>query len=605
MAPDHKFIEIVHKLGQKGYPLTGVYRRIQDRELFLAAYGKLYANQGAMTTATDATDTVDGMSLERIDTILDQLHRGAYRWKPARRVYVPKANGKLRPISIPCWSDKLLQEVIRQVLEAYYEPQFSSYSHGFRPGKGCHTALRQIHHSWKGTKWFIEGDIHGCFDYIDHQRLLEILSRHIKDNRFLKLIRQLLRAGYLEDWRYHATYSGTPQGGVVSPILANIVLNELDQFVETELLPAYNSDERRRINPEYDRVKARMYHARKKGQKELVRELEKYRRQLPSGDPFDPNYRSLRYSRYADDFLLGFAGPRREAEDIKQKIRDFLQGIKLELSEEKTLITHATSESARYLGYDIRVAHDDNQMTKQDKQHTRHRSRAINMLPVLAVPSEIARHWQRKYTKGGKPVNRPELLQGSDFEIVKTYGLEFQGIVNYYTMAYNVAKSFYPVKYIFQESAARTLANKHKTQKAKIYAKYKRTSEQGVKALIVEAPNPNRLDKPYQAKLGDKPIRTTFSTVIQDEQHQHHLGRTELVRRLLANTCELCGSQDRVEVHHVHRLADVKKRYGKSQVRPDWAKFMLARNRKTVVVCHTCHQAIHRGTYDGRSVNGD
>jgi group II intron reverse transcriptase/maturase len=491
------------------------------------------------------------------------------------------------------------------VLEAYYEPRFSVYSHGFRPGKGCHTALRQIHHSWKGTKWFIEGDIQGCFDHIDHQYLLAILARDIQDNRFLKLIRQLLRVGYLEDWHYHTTYSGTPQGGVVSPILANIVLNELDNFVETELLPAYNSKERRRINPAYDRLKARMYYARKKGKKELVRELEKQRRQIPSGDPFDPHYRCLRYSRYADDFLLGFTGPRQEAEAIKQKIKDFLNQAKLELSEPKTLITHATSGAARYLGYDIRIACDNNQMTKQDKQHTKHRTRAINMLPVLAVPEAIAHHWQRKYTQDGKPARRPELLQSSDFEIVQTYGREFQGVVNYYSMAYNVAKSFYPVKYVFLESAARTLANKHQTRKNQIYAKYKRTSAQGVKALIVEAPNPNHPDTPYQAKLGDKPIRTSFSTVLHDERQKHHLGRSELVQRLLADACELCGSQLDVEVHHVHKLADVKKKYHNHKAKPDWAKFMMARNRKTVVVCRTCHRAIHHGQYDGRSVNSD
>lgn len=605
MARDHKFIEIVHKLGQKRYPLTGVYRRIQDRDLFLRAYAKLYANQGALTIATDPKDTVDGMSLQRIETILDQLHRGTYQWKPARRVYVPKANGKRRPISIPSWSDKLLQEVIRMVLEAYYEPRFSAHSHGFRPGKGCHTALRQIHHSWKGTKWFIEADIQGCFDHIDHEYLLDLLARDIKDNRFLKLIRQLLRAGYLEDWYYHSTYSGTPQGGVVSPILANIVLNELDNFIETELLPAYNRSERRRINPEYDRIKARMYYARKKGKKELVRALEKHRRQLPSGDPTDPNYRCLRYSRYADDFLLGFTGPKSEAEDIKHKIKDFLKQMKLELSEDKTLITHATSGAARYLGYDIRIACDNNQMTKQDKQHTKHRSRAINMLPVLAVPEEVAHRWSRRYTKKGKPATRPELLQSSDFEIVQTYGLELRGIVHYYTMAYNVAKSFYPVKYAFMESAVRTLANKHHTHKSHIYAKYKRTSDQGVKALIVEVPNPNHPDKPYQAKLGDRPIRTSFSTVLPDEPRTPYLGRSELVRRLLANSCELCGSQENVEVHHVHKLADLKQKSQKHKVKPDWIKFMLARNRKSVVVCRTCHHAIHQGQYDGRRVNGD
>ena len=217
MAENHKFIGIVHKLGKNRYPLKGVYRRIQDKELFLAAYGKLYANQGATTVGIDPNDTVDGMSLARIETIIAQLHEGIYQWQPVRRVYIPKANGKKRPLGIPTWSDKLLQEVIRMVLEAYYEPRFSHYSHGFRPKKSCHTALKQIHHSWKGTKWFIEGDIKGCYDNIDHNVLLAILTRDIHDNRFIKLIRQMLKAGYLEEWRYHETYSGTPQGGVITP----------------------------------------------------------------------------------------------------------------------------------------------------------------------------------------------------------------------------------------------------------------------------------------------------------------------------------------------------------------------------------------------------
>lgn len=604
MAHNHKFIDIVHKLGTKGYPLTGVYRRIQDKELFLAAYGKLYANQGATTAGTDPEDTVDGMSIERIEEILTQLHNGTYQWKPVRRVEIPKANGKTRPLGIPSWSDKLLQEVIRMVLEAYYENKFSKYSHGFRPYRSCHTALKQIHHSWKGTKWFIEGDIKGCFDNIDHRILLQILARDIKDNRFLKLIRQMLQAGYLEKWQYHATYSGTPQGGIVSPILANIFLNELDQFIEGELIPAYSKGRRRRINPEYDRIKARMYHARKKGKKELVKELEKQRRQIPSGDPSDPDYRCLRYSRYADDFLLGFVGPRTEAEEIKQKIGNFLKTIKLNLSEEKTLVTHATTQAARYLGYEIRVVLDNNQKTKQDKQHTRHVSRAINMLPVLSVPEQVARHWKMKYTKNGKPTNRPELLQCSDFEIVMTYGNELRGIVNYYSMAYNVAKSFHPVKYMFMESAARTLANKHKTSRAKIFAKYKRTSEHGVKALIVEAPNPNHPDKPHYAKLGEQNIRTSFDTGIQvqDQLGTLFVDRNELVRRLLADTCELCGSKDRIAVHHVRKLADIKKKYIGRKSSPDWAKFMLARNRKTVVVCHKCHVEIHAGRYDGIKV---
>ena len=321
MVQYHKFIDIVHQLGQKGYPLAEVYRRIQDRELFLAAYGKLYANQGATTKGTDPNDTVEGMSIARIDTIIEKLHRGNYEWKPVKRVYIPKSKGLMRPLGIPSWSDKLLQEVIRMVLEAYYEPQFSDYSHGFRPNRGCHTALIQIRQNWKGTKWFIELDIKGCFDNINHQVLLDILSRDIKDKRFLKLIRQMLKAGYMENWKYHQTYSGTPQGGVVSPILANIVLNELDNFIEKQLLPKYNYGKTKAINPEYRRIGYYITKAIRHGNSDEVKRLKLKRRKIPSKVHNDPNYRRLRYNRYADDSLLGLDGPRHEAIQIKKEIQ--------------------------------------------------------------------------------------------------------------------------------------------------------------------------------------------------------------------------------------------------------------------------------------------
>jgi hypothetical protein len=239
-------------------------------------------------------------------------------------------------------------------------------------------------------------------------------------------------------------------------------------------------------------------------------------------------------------------------------------------------------------------------MTAQDRARTTFRRRALNMTPILSVPQDVARHWRQKYTKNGKPTNRPELLQCSDMEIVATFGREFQGVVNYYSLAHNVSKSFYPVKYVFMESAVRTLANKHKKSRRKIYAKYKRRSDHGVLALIVEKPNPNNLDKPYRAKFGDRPIRVTFDTTIKDKKEEIFVGHNELVKRLLTGACELCGSTDRIQVHHVRKLADVRKKYRHSPSAPAWTKFMMARHRKTVVVCHACHRKIHTGTYDGK-----
>jgi group II intron reverse transcriptase/maturase len=210
----HKFLEIVHTRSLQGLHLERVYRKLKDRDLMLAAYGKLYSKQGATTPGVDPTDTVDGMSLQRIDNLIEALDNGTYQWKPVRRQEIPKKNGKTRPLGIPSWTDKLLQEGIRLILEAYYEPRFSQYSHGYRPQPGCHTALQAIQKGWRGVKWFIEIDIKGCFEHIDHDILLDLIFRDIKDVKFRKLLKEMLQAGYMQDWHYHRTFSGTPQGGL-------------------------------------------------------------------------------------------------------------------------------------------------------------------------------------------------------------------------------------------------------------------------------------------------------------------------------------------------------------------------------------------------------
>ena len=297
-------LNIIQERGKRKLPLEDIYRQLYNPSLYLRAYAKLYPNKGAMTPGT-TTETVDAMTMAKIYQIIDDLRQERYRWTPVRRVYIAKKNGKLRPLGLPSWSDKLLQEVIRQLLEAYYEEQFSDHSHGFRPQRGCHTALCTIKQTWNGTRWFIEGDIKACFDRIDHTVLLSILAEKLHDNRFLRLIRHLLQAGYLEEWQYHQTLSGCPQGGVVSPILSNIYLDKLDTFVEQTLLPKYNQGETRSINPQYRILYKRMYRRRKAGKTTEAKALDKMLRQLPIGDPVDPDYRRLRYIRYADDTLFG------------------------------------------------------------------------------------------------------------------------------------------------------------------------------------------------------------------------------------------------------------------------------------------------------------
>src|SRR5437764_7559548 len=235
MQSAEALLEIIHERGTRGLPLERLYRHLFNPALYLKAYGKISRNAGA-TTPGITPETVDGMALDKIQALITALRQERYRWKPVRRTHIAKKNSaKKRPLGLPTWSDKLLQEVVRLLLEAYYEPQFSDHSHGFRPQRGCHTALQEIAQQWTGTVWFIEGDISRCFDSLDHELLLSMLREKIQDNRFLRLIANLLRAGYLEDWRYYPNYSGTPQGRIASPLLANLYLDRLEQYAETRL----------------------------------------------------------------------------------------------------------------------------------------------------------------------------------------------------------------------------------------------------------------------------------------------------------------------------------------------------------------------------------
>ena len=386
---------VLRERGRKGLPLDELYRQLFNPQLYLLAYGRIYSNDGAMTPGV-TQETVDGMSLGKIGRIIDAVRHERYRFSPARRVWIPKKNGKLRPLGMPTWSDKLLGEVVRLLLEAYYEPQFSARSHGFRPGRGCHTALGEVARTWTGTTWFVEGDVADCFGSLDHGIMIKILAEKIRDNRFLRLMRNMLRAGYLEDWRWNATLSGVPQGGVVSPILSNIYLHKLDDFAGNTLIPEYTSGETRTRNKEYERVRQAYARARKKGDHEKARELRRRQAILPSVDCDDPGYRRLHYARYADDTLFGFTGPKAEAEEIKQRLTTFLRDeLHLELSAEKTLITHARTGAAKFLGYEITTQHSGTSGRK-----------SINGSIALRVPTAVIKANCAPYLERGKPAAR-------------------------------------------------------------------------------------------------------------------------------------------------------------------------------------------------------
>jgi group II intron reverse transcriptase/maturase len=594
MLNAQRYLNLIHDRGQQRLPLERVYRNIRRQDLFLLAYGKLYANQGAMTKGADPQDTIDGMSLDRIDRIIHDLAHNTFRWKPVRRTYIPKANGRKRPLGVPGWTDKIVQEVIRCVLEAYYEPQFSSHAHGFRPDRGCHTALAEIVQKWKGTRWFIEGDIKGCFDNIDHAILLQLIAAKIHDNRLMKLLKEMLAAGYIEDWKHHRTYSGTPQGGILSPLLANIYLNELDQFVEQELLPKYNQGTTRRRNLAYGAILRKRAIAKATGNRESYRQLTKQMYRTPSQDAMDPNYRRLRYVRYADDFLLGFEGPKAEAEEIKQRLRSFLaERLKLELSEEKTLITNAREEPARFLGYNIHICWENSKITKHCNGT---KSRVVNGLPMLRVPHEVKQQWRRKFSAKGKPERRPELLTRTDYDIVMWYQIQWSGLVHYYQMAVNVT-SLQMVKWTMEVSLVKTLANKHKCSVRTVYRNYRHTAKEGNKGIRATLQREGK--PPLETTFGMKAVHyQRVTTALKDNQFAPYGVTSQLSDRLQAEVCELCGHTEQIEVHHIKKLADLREQCRKDH-KPAWMVKMLAIRRKTLVVCKDCHQRIHAGVYDG------
>ena len=394
MKPTSEILERIEK-SSTNHPdgvFTRLYRYLLREDIYFAAYQKLYANKGA-TTKGISDDTADGFSNRYVRNLIQSLKDGTYKASPTRREYIPKRNGKLRPLGIPSFQDKLLQEAVRMILEAIYEPVFDGNSHGFRPGRSCHTALRQISSDFTGVVWFIEGDIQGCFDNINHEVLIEILGRKIKDSRFLNIIRQFLKAGYIENWQYNATYSGTPQGGICSPILANIYLNELDrkfrEIASRFYRPrsALKTEAYRSLDNEMKRLSGRIKKETDEAvRREMIHRYQELRKSLHLVPTRPADNKKLTFVRYADDWLVGVCGTKQDCLELKAEIAAFLQSeLKLTLSEEKTLITHS-SKNVRFLGYDICVRRNQEVKGHRMSSGTWRQSRSLHMKVALTIP---------------------------------------------------------------------------------------------------------------------------------------------------------------------------------------------------------------------------
>ena len=595
MKPTMEILTKLQENSKKNHDevFTRLYRYLLRPDIYYVAYQHLYSNKGAGTKGV-TDDTADGFSEIYIENIIDALKNEMYQPKPVRRTYIKKSNGKMRPLGLPVFTDKLIQEAIRMILEAIYEPIFSDYSHGFRPSRSCHTALAQIKKEFTGARWFIEGDIKGCFDNINHAVLVEIINQKIKDARFLKLIRSFLKAGYMEDWKYHETYSGCPQGGIISPILANIYLNELDRHV-MKIKKEFDVATKARYTPEYTKLVGlrQRLHNKIKNSNGIEREklIEEYKTataqmlKLPAKQCDD---KKIKYVRYADDFLIAVNGNRQDCEKIKQELTEFISTtLKMELSQEKTLITHSNTP-ARFLGYDVRVRRD-----QQIKPKGKFKTRSMNNKVELSIPFKdkiekflFSNGIVKQRSDNGKlePIHRPQLLNRTDLEIVTIYNAELRGICNYYGLASNFNKLIY-FNYLMEYSCLKTLAGKHRSKVSKIRAMYK----DGTGKWAIPYETKTGIKKMYFANYADCKGKKFTDIVPQTAKNYSH-DVTTLESRLKAKICEVCGctENDRYEIHHVNKVKNLK---GKSE----WEKIMIAKRRKTIVVCHKCHMAIHHG----------
>lgn len=608
-SPENVLESLKSKACNENYKYQRLYRNLYNPQFYLLAYQRIQANPGNMTAGTDGK-TIDGIGIKRINALIEKVRDFSYQPHPARRTYIPKANGKMRPLGIPSFDDKLIQEVVRLILESIYEPTFSNQSHGFRMGRSCHTALKYVQKYFTGTKWFVEGDIKGCFDNVDHHVLMHILRKRIADEHFISLLWKFLKAGYMEDWNYHNTYSGTPQGSIISPILANIYMNELDNYMQ-EYANRFNCEERRKINPAFkkkldicrgkeQRLKrnaAKMSDEEKERLTAEIKELRRSLRSMPYSDQMDENYKRVFYVRYADDFLIGVIGSKADAEQIKKDVGSFIhENLHLEMSEEKTLITHGHN-FAKFLGYEITVSKDGfNKKTKTGFTRRVNSGKVLLYVPhdkwlkrLLTYDAlKIKYDKQHNNKEVWEPVRRSCLLHLDDLEILNQYNAEIRGLYNYYRLANNVSvlNNFY---YVMRYSMLKTFAGKYRTRISRIIRKYRKGKDFAVEYLQKNGKVGQTLfyNKGFcrDTKVGRENPDIVARAV-------ENYGSNSLIKRLRANKCEWCGAENvPLEMHHIRKLKDLK---GRKQ----WEIAMIGRKRKTMALCVSCHDKLHAGKLD-------
>jgi group II intron reverse transcriptase/maturase len=569
-----------------------LFRMVCNKDLLTISYNLIKSKPGNMTPGTD-NETLDKISEITIENIISQLRDRTFVFKPVRRVHIPKGNtGKTRPLGVPSPRDKIVQKAIALIMENIYEPIFSTHSHGFRPGKSCHTALQDFRKHWTGIKWVIEGDIKGCYDNVNHHILINILRRKIKDERFIQLIWKLIRAGVEENGVREKTKIGTPQGGILSPILANIYLHELDEHLVTlskEISSASDKD-KKRPNPEYKHIQYEINRLKTHGSKgekvkgklnkdELIKlkSLGKELRTIPSMDPMDPEYKKILFIRYADDWIIGIIGEKQDAIDIRTKIETYLeQHLKLTLSPEKTKITYLGKRTARFLGYELQSGGTSKFSTSKTLYKRTVGFQPRIFMPISDIVSKMADN--NFCTKIGIGTRKKGWIHYPDNIIVQKFNYILRGYRNYYAPSDNFGAGMNRLEYILKFSCAHTLASKRRTR---VSIQIKRLIGLGLDI------KKEHVNNKWDFKINPFDYNAVFTTYAK---------RTNL---LTSSKCLVCGSTEHLEMHHVKAL----RKNGVDHLDKHMIGIMQRMQRKQICVCRVCHMDIHNGRYDGRSLS--
>ena len=438
--------------GNPNYINKDIYRMFYTRDIYYIAYNAIKSNDGAETTGSDGT-SLHGFCEDWIDEFICSMRDESYLPNPSRTTYIPKQNGKMRKLSFPNGKDKIIQECVRLILDCIYEPSFSDLSHGYRPNRSIHSAVAQIE-NWRSSTWLIEGDISACFDEVDHRVLESILRERISDERFLRLINKLLRAGYLDtDLNFNRNNFGVGQGSICSPILANVYLDTLDKFME-DLIIRETRGQYRKQNPEYAKLRYQSKIAEANGDIDLVKSISKKLKDISSVDLMDDNFTRVRYVRYADDFLIGVIGNKVLAQTIKQEISDFLKiKLKLRLSDDKTKITNAKHDEAHFLGFRI--------------------TKFKSFIKILMDTNKIIRKLKDNgmCDEVGFPIAMTKMQNKPIQDIIKYANQVLRGLLYGNQGCHNFHKGW-RIQYIIQYSTAKTIARKYGVSMKATFKKY-------------------------------------------------------------------------------------------------------------------------------------